>query len=466
MKLFFTLTLFSVFLAFRAYSGDHVAIEYRSSFLDSFYEGKACVKLNGKVGYINKDGRYFIPPKFEWGSSFEKGLAAVKQNGKIGIITNRGDFLVTPKYEDLARFAGSFVVRLDGKYGLIGPNGKTLVLPRYDKYACIGDNVVFSVEKRCEREFTRHSPVEPKKAFVFDSKGCLLRKMDLSEYDVVFFCKYVPVAIVRKHGLMGLIDLRGDLLLKPSYERICFEYGNYATVSKDGKNGLIDRDGKVILPLTNGKFEVYPKEKRLLLERNGKSALYDFELNKISADFDVEMAYSFENSVLPIKTRNALMHISKDGEVIRTFDAKYEFISPFINGVADFLLEGAGKSGILDASLKVIVPPEYHFIFPLPEGIIFAENCDNNQSRFGLFDMKGKVLLPCEYQRVGGHKGDLFTEGLCPIVQVDDQGLVAQMGYINKKGELVLVFDFKTKTFKKVNDNSTLTHKQEHSKQK
>lgn len=46
------------------------------------------VVLNGKHGYINKNGKEIIKPQFEQAYNFSEGLACVKLNGKWGIIKN------------------------------------------------------------------------------------------------------------------------------------------------------------------------------------------------------------------------------------------------------------------------------------------------------------------------------------------------------------------------------------------
>jgi hypothetical protein len=56
----------------------------------SFSEGLARVELNGKWGYIDKEGKEVIPIKYDWARSFSEGLACVKLNGKWGYIDKEG----------------------------------------------------------------------------------------------------------------------------------------------------------------------------------------------------------------------------------------------------------------------------------------------------------------------------------------------------------------------------------------
>jgi len=50
----------------------------------------ACVKLNGKYGYIDKKGEEVIPPKYDKAVGFSHGLAQVWVNEKEGYIGRDG----------------------------------------------------------------------------------------------------------------------------------------------------------------------------------------------------------------------------------------------------------------------------------------------------------------------------------------------------------------------------------------
>ena len=57
----------------------------------NFSEGLALVKLNGKYGYIDKQGNEVIPLKYDYANNFLEGLALVRLNGKYGYIDKQGN---------------------------------------------------------------------------------------------------------------------------------------------------------------------------------------------------------------------------------------------------------------------------------------------------------------------------------------------------------------------------------------
>jgi hypothetical protein len=55
-----------------------------------FNEDVAAVKSNGKWGYIDRMGRFRVPPRYDRAWTFE-GLAGVKLNGRWGYIRDNGE---------------------------------------------------------------------------------------------------------------------------------------------------------------------------------------------------------------------------------------------------------------------------------------------------------------------------------------------------------------------------------------
>jgi hypothetical protein len=52
---------------------------------DSFSQGLARVKIDGKWGYIDKTGKLVIQPQFDEADAFSEGLALIRQNTNLGI---------------------------------------------------------------------------------------------------------------------------------------------------------------------------------------------------------------------------------------------------------------------------------------------------------------------------------------------------------------------------------------------
>ena len=108
-----------------------MVVPCKYDFAYSFYYGVelACVRLNGKYGFIDKTGKEAIPLQYDNANPFKEGLAAVKLDGKCGFIDNTGKVVIPFVFDDANSFSkGLAAVKSDSKYGYIVKSGK-LVIP-------------------------------------------------------------------------------------------------------------------------------------------------------------------------------------------------------------------------------------------------------------------------------------------------------------------------------------------------
>ena len=100
----------------------------------SFYEGLCAVKKHLLWGYINKEGRVVIEPRYEFAEQFKlikNGvfLARVKENGKYGYIDNDDNYIFEPCFDDAKSFwGGGFApVMKNGLWGFVDIHGDLAV---------------------------------------------------------------------------------------------------------------------------------------------------------------------------------------------------------------------------------------------------------------------------------------------------------------------------------------------------
>ena len=71
----------------------------------------------------------------------------------------------------------------------------------------------------------------------------------LANYDEIEFGEEEGTFAVQKDGLWGFIDIEGNEIIKPQYEKYRAFYNGVAIVRKDGKRGYINKLGHEITPL-------------------------------------------------------------------------------------------------------------------------------------------------------------------------------------------------------------------------
>ena len=94
----------------------------------------AVVKLNGKYGYIDRNKKNIIKPKFDYTDNFYEGLAGVEINGKYGFIDKNGEIVIKPQFDNAGLFSeGLAPVELKGKWGFVDKSGKFAINPQFDE---------------------------------------------------------------------------------------------------------------------------------------------------------------------------------------------------------------------------------------------------------------------------------------------------------------------------------------------
>ena len=95
------------------------------------------IVLNGKYGFIDKNGKEVIPCNYDGASIFNEGLAAIKLNGKWGFIDRDGIEVIPHRYEEVYAFSEGFVaIKLNGKWGFIDKSGREVIPCKYDGTYC------------------------------------------------------------------------------------------------------------------------------------------------------------------------------------------------------------------------------------------------------------------------------------------------------------------------------------------
>lgn len=181
--------------------GKLIEPEYTAVMLATDYGVRTTKKTNGKekVGFYFNNGK-IIQPKFDWLWHWDSGdtLYMTELNGKYGLLGKNGDEIVEPIYDDMRNYGSWIYAVLNGQTVLVNADGKL---------------------------------IDDKK---FDSAG------RLSGFDLL---------LVEVKGKKGILDIASNsYLIDPKYDEIySFFVDGYAKVKLNGKEGIIDRNGKTLL---------------------------------------------------------------------------------------------------------------------------------------------------------------------------------------------------------------------------
>lgn len=103
---------------------DYGKYDWQDNFI---WNGLIKVRLDGKYGFINKDGEEIIPCKYEDADNFPDGLVKVKSAEGWGFVNENGEEIIPCKYEKANGFlfvANTAEVKLNGEWINIDKTGK------------------------------------------------------------------------------------------------------------------------------------------------------------------------------------------------------------------------------------------------------------------------------------------------------------------------------------------------------
>ncbi|MFL9834033.1 WG repeat-containing protein [Chryseobacterium terrae] len=236
------------------------------------------------------------------------------------------------------------------------------------------------------------------------------------------------------NGKTALINGNGDQLIPlDKFKYRTWENRNRLIISKDGKDGVFDYDGKEIIPFED-KIE-FANDRRFFIKKDKLWFIYDFDGKQVSER-------EFKENLRFYKGKVYLNTGIKTGEVI---DIDGKTVSQFsnhhiedINGFPFLITKNISKNkyGIVDENEQVLAeniydqafvgrnyiylmkdnkvsvfskeqrkvfPTDYHYVNHLFNGI-FKTLKDYKNPKIAVIKINGEVILPKEYDVVEGFK--------------------------------------------------------------
>lgn len=263
-----------------------------------FINGFAIVK-QGKIGVVNKTGKFVIPPVYECIEPFKNGMAAVCKKYKWGFVDTNGKEVVPIQYDEVKSFNEEYAaVRLGLNWGFINTKGREVVnLFKYDSFKGEGYN-----------------------------EG---------------------LAAVSKNGKYGFIDKLDFTVIPFNYDWAYNFHEGLATVKIGRRQGVIDKKGNLVIPAKYD--EIYPFiEGFARIDSAGAINFIDKQGNKISAQ-DFEDAKSFSEGLAAVQLKGKWGFINAQGKIVIL--PKYNDVKKsFSAGIA--LVEINNQLGYIDKTGK------------------------------------------------------------------------------------------------------------------
>jgi hypothetical protein len=298
-----------------------IVVPFKYDFCWSFFNDDwAQVRLNKISGLVSKEGKEIMSDSnYTVGMDVYEGMIKYGSNGKCGFLDTSFKEIVPLKYDRCDYFSDGLAgVCAYGKWGFIDKYGNEVIPPKYDDI---------------KRRF------------------------------------YKGIAAVELNGKIGFIDSLGNEITPFNYDYVDnsgFREG-FSWVSKDKKNGAINREGKEIVPL------IY----------YGTVGFHNGLARVALIDYSSKGWYSKYG------------YCDTTGKVVIPiiyFETDY-----YEEGLINVRLEQKGKCGYIDKEGKTVIPFKYDYALPFREGIAKVKIGE----KYGYIDKKGNEVIPIKYDSFG-----------------------------------------------------------------
>ena len=232
----------------------------------------------------------------------------------------------------------------------------------------------------------------------------------------------VIIVIILITAITGVIIVINKSKENYELEKISNEDINYYKIMSNGKSGIIDKTGKVIIEPKYNTIKLPNPKKPIFI------CIYDY--NAVSGEYKTKVLNEKNEEIL------------KNYENVNTIDIK-EVVSsiPYEKTVLQYQKDG--KYGIINFEGKIIIKPIYEEIRNMPyrEGELIVKK----QGKYGVVSINGGKLLDCKYDYITGdnyYSEEKKYELDGYIVGINNEDGKMQYGYINNKREQILDVEF------------------------
>lgn len=251
---------------------------------------------------------------------------------------------------------------------------------------------------------------------------------------------------IQKDGKFGVIDANGNIILAPVFQRI-------STIMVEGKECFAAKiDGKYRVYYNTGNLisedNLYPVEQNTsILAEKANAPQFHAVVEKKEIVYspaktqtnDETSNFIYEIKEIPIikisnKNTNITTQTTTTDIINSTLDNKKDLFT--INKKQFYILKKDGHIGITNADGKVIIPPVFDSFSVKTPGNIFKDPVFivSSNNVYSIFDTEGNLLAEEVYEKINAYRnGNLYT-----YIEKDNKGYLREnnklIGYLTKEG--------------------------------
>ena len=312
------------------------------------------------------------------GIPFEKTVLKYKKNGKYGLIDINEKEITKPVYDEISPVTykeGMFIVKQNGKQGVINLNGVKVINVEYDNI--IVDNYYDTNSKyqttgfivcKTEENGYRYGYINYKGDVVLDTEYTEIERVtEIEDKNNIYIIAY-------KDGQAGLLK-NGKTILKHEYEEIKYNsYNDVFIVKRNGKQGVVDRKGKIKIDTKYDNINfggVY-----INVTLNGEKKVLDINGNEVNDGYIAKMPTKDGTHSIVYGEDEIYKIIDNNGNIV--INKNYTYIEELENN--NYIVATENNNGIIDLTGKSLVDLKYNSIFKLDNTELLQANISSTNT--------------------------------------------------------------------------------------
>jgi len=226
---------------------------------------------------FNTDGKLITILPDRIGTIYNDHGIIVYENGKYGFMDHDENLVLDYIYDNITMGSSGYdylKVEKDRKEGLVdSKNGKHIFDPEYSNIRPLRniEGNLFKAEKDGD-------------VYLYDKNGEMLLELDYEET----WTYSSGLLAVRESGQWGFIDLSGEFVIEPAYDKVNVGFFNgFCMVKQDGKYGYVDKNNRPVTAIEYDNATAFENEaaaaikddRLIILDREGNNFVEPLEIN-------------------------------------------------------------------------------------------------------------------------------------------------------------------------------------------
>ncbi|MEY3126020.1 MAG: hypothetical protein RL273_119, partial [Bacteroidota bacterium] len=378
---------------------------------------------NNLFGFMDSKGVIKIPAEYDEVLNFQDGIAVVVKNGKSGLINKKNELILGFEFDQIEEFYDDLaIVSISDSLGVINRLG-TLVFPLiYNDILFLNNSLIaannekgYSIfnlngERKIELNFKEIKPLKEDYFIVQvgDSIGLLN-----SNFGIVIPAIYEDITLIKDSIFSyqldekkGLITHSGRILTLPVYNEFSsFDEHSKIIIARLGsKMDYLNLDGSKFISST---FEYFPKALNIAHFYNGNAIFYkNGKFGIINSKGKILLKPTFTalgkvSNAVPVTKNGIWGFMDITGKII----LDYNFTS--IDGFYDlgFIVEFDGLLGLLGNDLKPVLSVNHESIKRISENYLVAKK----DRKYGVYSVAGEQVVPFNFDLIQLHDSDCLA---------------------------------------------------------